>query len=140
MLKKLVQDLDAIPILIQSASKGYYHAAAVIASNYVYTLAYFARQMLTELSFPQAIAQSMVAGLMSSCVAQFAKEDKAMHLTGPLVRDDYKTIQRHLKALENSTMKSVYQQMGLMSLPILPLSDERKKMYESLFRNDVIPS
>ncbi len=111
--------LDGPVVRIKSEEKPYYHAAACMASNYLYTLvdgamtamemAGFSRQTGYEALLP------LILGTLENCRHFEPKEA----LTGPIARGDVETVKRHMSVLSvNKDLKTLYQLMGLATLQL----------------------
>lgn len=127
LLTPLFTTLGARIIPIKADGKAIYHAAAVIASNYLVTLAATAADLLQEAGIEAKPAQQMIVNLMTSSLnnVQQASEIKNA-LTGPLARGDFNTISRHLKALKNCFANELYRHAALATLPITDLDTKLK--------------
>ena len=119
LLTKLFTGLGAQVIQIDPAKKGIYHAAAVIASNYLVTLASCSVQLFHEAGIPATHAAAMVHRLMNSSLANLEKANQvADALTGPLARGDLSIITNHLQAIEDLAINALYRTAGLATLPL----------------------
>jgi len=119
LLTQLFTDLGAQVIQIDPAKKSIYHAAAVIASNYLVTLANCSEQLFHEAGIPARHAVAMVQRLMNSNLANLEKANQvADALTGPLARGDLRVITNHLQAIEDPAIKALYRTAGLATLPL----------------------
>ncbi|WP_019215637.1 Rossmann-like and DUF2520 domain-containing protein [Legionella tunisiensis] len=138
LLTSLFTKLGARIIPIKAGGKTIYHAAAVIASNYLVTLAATANDLLQEAGIEAKLAQQMIVNLMASSlnnVQQATAIKKA--LTGPLARGDLNTINRHLKALDNCFADELYRHAALATLPITDLDTELKSALTVLLQKAI---
>lgn len=120
-------------ISINSESKIKYHAAAVMASNYLVTLSSLATELMEEAGIANAIAKTMITNLMQSSLdnikeARIPKEA----LTGPLLRGDLTTIKMHLAHLPQVHMMDFYRQAGLATLTITTHDEDKRRSLEAL--------
>ena len=77
----LFKGLDAKLIPIKAEGKAAYHAAAVMASNYLVTLAASAIDLQTEAGISPLLARQITEDLMQSSLANIQQTNKiAMHL------------------------------------------------------------
>ncbi|CDZ76190.1 hypothetical protein BN59_00456 [Legionella massiliensis] len=132
-ITSLFKRLEARVIPIKAESKTLYHAAAVIASNYLLTLAAAAIELFDNAGIPEDIAKQMVVNLMTSSlgnIQQTANLPEA--LTGPLQRGDLNTLKMHLNALPRGEIKDLYCSAGLATLPLTTLSNEQKLQVQAL--------
>lgn len=94
---------------ITEENKALYHAAAVIASNFVVGLSYLGSQMLQECGFSEETAQKALSPLLLGNVENICRQGTVEALTGPVERNDAKTVLRHLSAFAEHS-KTVGQQ------------------------------
>lgn len=87
----LVSELGGRPIWIAEEARALYHAAAVIASNYLVALAVLVR------TTGQSVEPYLP--LMEGTLANIEALGVADALTGPVVRGDVGTLRRHVEAL-----------------------------------------
>jgi predicted short-subunit dehydrogenase-like oxidoreductase (DUF2520 family) len=132
LISDLFRHLGARIIPIKQENKTVYHSAAVIASNYLVTLAATAIQLFNEAGIPASLAKQMTTNLMTSSLNNIENcEHPAAALTGPLQRGDINTITKHLDVLPAS-IKALYTSAALATLPLTTLSDEMKMRIKDL--------
>lgn len=110
---------------IASNNKALYHAASCMANNYLTTLAHTAQQMFAHSGVPMTLSKQVILTLMQN-VLDNLKEKEHFHeaLTGPLLRGDVGTIEKHLRAIEDPTLKALYENMGKATLKHFKLEEE----------------
>lgn len=121
-LTGLVQALDGQLIAIPAGGKAAYHAALVIASNYMVTLYAIAEKMLLDLGAARPAADAALNALIAATAANLREQGIPQALTGPLTRADTGTLQAHLDALTtdaDDTLRDVYLGLAALSLPML---------------------
>lgn len=125
-LTTLLTAMNAEIVHIQSAKKQSYHAAAVIASNFMVTIASCAETLLLETGLTLEQAQRITRQLMnSSCNnLQHSSETKDA-LTGPFVRGDVNTIATHLQAIDDAEILQFYRLAGLLTLRLTHLPTDK---------------
>lgn len=124
-LTKIAHDLNAVVFKINPKNKDTYHAAAIMASNYLVTLAAEATHLFKNAGFLETDAHKLCTHLMQTSLNNLKKSGNAKKaLTGPLVRGDTDTIQKHLNAIHSETTQSLYQTAGLATLPLTPLKEQ----------------
>jgi len=125
ILTPLWQAMGAHIFTLNSEKKATYHAAAVMASNYLVTLAAEASNLFKISGAPQKNAQDICLQLMQTSLDNLKQTDAPEKaLTGPLVRGDAQTIQQHLDAITSEKTKNLYCAAGLATLPLTDLDDE----------------
>lgn len=77
-----------------------YHAAAAIAGNFPQVLLEAATRLLLECGLTAAETREAFGPLLLSAARNAAESGPAAGLTGPIVRGDLATVERHLKAIE----------------------------------------
>lgn len=120
--------LGAHVFTINSEAKAAYHAAACIASNYLITLASCSEQLLLNAGIAPEHAKLLICKLMQGNLNNL-QETKliADSLTGPLMRGDTETLALHLQAIENPIIEKLYKAVGLATLPLTQLSEDKKQ-------------
>ncbi|KTD62446.1 Rossmann-like and DUF2520 domain-containing protein [Legionella shakespearei] len=129
-----LKQLGANVIRIKPEAKVIYHAAAVIASNYLITLASCSEALLEQAGISQQQARSMMCHLMQGNLDNMQQaQDLRDALTGPLMRGDIATLALHLQAIGDPVVNNLYKAAGLATLPITSLSEEQKQDIANLF-------
>ena len=128
ILAPLFEAIGSWTYSLQKEQKALYHAAAVFASNYQVTLAEQAMHCMRAAGLQEAEAQRVVIRLMQTTLGQLAHSANPKDaLTGPLQRGDTATIQRHLDVLSDPILNVLYRQLGLATLPMTELDDNRRQ-------------
>tara|TARA_Y100000589_G_scaffold235100_1_gene222488 strand:+ start:167 stop:1045 length:879 start_codon:yes stop_codon:yes gene_type:complete len=102
-LKALVEKLGGKSFSIRPHERARYHAAAVMASNLVVSLLHQASEQaaLAGLDDPGPLLDLAIGALKAG------QEKGLVHsLTGPVLRGDHKTINRHLNVLDRTALDS----------------------------------
>lgn len=116
----LTQDLDGHPRILAPEARRQYHAAAVLASNYVVTLASHAADLLTGCGLSREEALDALIPLMRTTIDGLADARLPGGLTGPLVRGDVGTVAGHLAAIaDRPSTAQLYRSLGRATEPIL---------------------
>jgi len=100
-LRALVEDLGGTPVALEPGQKPRYHAALVVASNYMVTLVSVALKMLQEAGLTEAAAHAMVGPLVEGTARNIRRQGATEALTGPVTRGDVNTVRVHLGALRD---------------------------------------
>ena len=96
--RAIVARLGGIPLVMDAAALPLYHAAAVMASNYLVALCDAAAALLDRAS-PGAPPLPSLLPLMASALGALQRDGLPGALTGPLARGDAATVRAHLEAL-----------------------------------------
>jgi len=97
---KLSDRLNLNYCLIKSENKSLYHAAAVIASNYLVTLVNSSYEVLAKAGIQDKDIRNGILNLISGTLSNLENMEPAEVLTGPVARNDINTIKEHRKKLE----------------------------------------
>jgi len=101
--KEMATALGATPLTIQTAAKTLYHAAAVVASNYLVTLLSLAFRLLDEAGISGPAAYNALQPLIHGTLANIQSIGIPQALTGPIARGDVETIKQHLVEIGSKT-------------------------------------
>jgi len=119
-LKDMATALGGHWIEIKASDKVLYHAAAVIACNYLVTLVKLATDLWQTFDIPPQQATQALLPLIRGTVNNIETIGIPKCLTGPIARGDSGTIKKHLKALQKAAPRllSTYRELGLQTIPI----------------------
>ena len=120
ILKEMAAALHCRWIEIKSEDKVIYHAAAVIASNYLVTLVKLADDLWETFGIPREQATQALLPLLKGTLNNIENVGIPQALTGPIARGDIETVKKHLSALQKEAPDalSVYCELGLQTIPI----------------------
>jgi predicted short-subunit dehydrogenase-like oxidoreductase (DUF2520 family) len=119
-LKNMAQDLDGTWVKLSAGDKVLYHAAAVVACNYLVTLMQMATDLWQTFGVTTPEATKALLPLLRGTLNNLENIGLPNCLTGPIARGDVGTIKKHLEALEKSApaLLSAYRELGLQTIPI----------------------
>jgi len=119
-LKDMATALDGHWIELKASDKVIYHAAAVMACNYVVTLVKLATDLWQTFHIPPQQATQALLPLLYGTISNIETIGIPQCLTGPIARGDSGTIKKHLSALEEvaPAILSTYRELGLQTIPI----------------------
>ncbi|MFC1983904.1 Rossmann-like and DUF2520 domain-containing protein [Chloroflexota bacterium] len=119
-LKDMATALDGHCIELKASDKVAYHAAAVIACNYLVTLVKLATDLWQSFNIPPSQATQALLPLIRGTIHNIDTIGIPQCLTGPLARGDIETIKKHLDALQKvaPALLSTYRELGLQTIPI----------------------
>jgi len=119
-LKEIATALEGHWIELKASDKVVYHAAAVIACNYLVTLVKLATDLWQTFNVPTGEATRALLPLLRGTIHNLETVGIPQCLTGPLARGDTGTIKKHLEALEKSApaVLSTYRELGLQTIPV----------------------
>jgi predicted short-subunit dehydrogenase-like oxidoreductase (DUF2520 family) len=99
VLERLVVDLGGIPFRVPAEGRALYHAGAVLAGNAPLALVARATELLESAGVDPAVAGEALAALLEGVARNARRLGVRAALTGPVVRNDAATVERHLEAL-----------------------------------------
>jgi len=116
----IADDLNAMITEVSTEGKTLYHAAAVVASNYLVTLLELARQLNVHAGIPDNIALKVLEPLIQGTLKNIDKHGVTNALTGPISRGDLRTIQNHVISITKDLpdFKNLYNTLGQYTIPI----------------------
>jgi predicted short-subunit dehydrogenase-like oxidoreductase (DUF2520 family) len=113
-------DLQAHPQHILTEAKTLYHAAAVVASNYLVTLLDLAFTLLKQAGVAPRDAHGVLRPLIDGTLANIARIGPPAALTGPVARGDAQTVGHHLQAIgaRNPESLALYRALGIATVDV----------------------
>lgn len=117
-LQQLVQALQGHIIHIPAGKKAQYHAALVFASNYGVTLYAIAEKLMLDLGADKTSADNALNSLLSAMLDNLRALGVPEALTGPIVRADLGTLERHRDALQDASLRQLYRHLAQQTLPL----------------------
>jgi len=119
-LKEMVGVLGGRWVELKASDKVLYHAAAVIACNYMVTLVKLATDLWQTFDVPPEEATQALLPLLKGTIHNIETVGIPQCLTGPIARGDVGTIKKHLDALERTAphIVATYRELGLQTIPI----------------------
>ena len=97
----IAADLEGLPVGVPEEARSVWHAAAVSTSNGIAGLLAVGEAMLAAIGI--ADPQRVLGPLAAGTVANAGERGGAESLTGPVVRGERESIDRHLKALADAS-------------------------------------
>jgi predicted short-subunit dehydrogenase-like oxidoreductase (DUF2520 family) len=119
-LQGMANDLEGAFINLSAGDKVLYHAAAVVACNYLVTLVKLATDLWQSFGVSSQQATLALLPLLRGTLNNIDNIGIPDCLTGPIARGDSGTIKKHISALERSApgILSTYRELGLQTIPI----------------------
>ncbi len=115
--------------IIDSLNKVKYHAASVYMSNLVIGISNMAFELMKECGFSEKEAIDSMKFLALGNLEKLFQSDPKNALTGPIERNDLKTVKRHLDLLESMKkdrdVKILENTYKSLSLSILEIAEEK---------------
>jgi predicted short-subunit dehydrogenase-like oxidoreductase (DUF2520 family) len=119
-LKQMAEALNGTWIELKASDKVVYHAAAVIACNYLVTLVKLADDLWQTFGIPRDQATKALLPLLKGTLNNIENLGIPRCLTGPVARGDTGTVRKHIEALrkEAPDALTVYCELGLQTIPV----------------------
>ncbi len=114
---EIVAQLGGIPHLLNPKQKPLYHGGAVVASNYLVTLAALAVRLFEEAGIERQEALESLLPLMKGALQNLEKVGLPQALTGPIARGDVDVIQNPLEHMPKD-ISFMYRALGQYTLEI----------------------
>jgi predicted short-subunit dehydrogenase-like oxidoreductase (DUF2520 family) len=95
----IASDLGACPFVIKTEGKTLYHAAAVVASNYLVTLMSLAFKLIAASGVKESEAFHVLKPLVKGTLTNIETTGIPQALTGPIARGDSKTVSDHIASI-----------------------------------------
>jgi predicted short-subunit dehydrogenase-like oxidoreductase (DUF2520 family) len=136
ILNSLFKKIGGEILFIDKEKKDLYHTACVLSSNYLVSLAHCAANCFQNTGINEEQSTELALSLMESALQNIKTlKDIKKALTGPIIRGDKQTIEKHLLALNfNTEIKKIYENIGLYTLNNFDL--ETKKHLTDLFQKN----
>jgi predicted short-subunit dehydrogenase-like oxidoreductase (DUF2520 family) len=105
---------------IPPAARPLYHAAAVMASNYVLALLAASQTLLEQCGVEAEAARRALGPLLRTSVENGLRHGPVAALTGPIERGDVDTVAAHLAALDTAParIRNLYRAVGVQTLDL----------------------
>lgn len=119
--EELVRAIGGHPLVIKPGTKGMYHAAACVASNYLVTLIDASLRMYELAGIARSDAMAALTPLLQGTLANVERLGVPWSLTGPIERGDIETVRAHLEvfaASDHPELERVYRLLGLHTLSV----------------------
>jgi predicted short-subunit dehydrogenase-like oxidoreductase (DUF2520 family) len=118
VLNQLMNDLQGHGITINPEDKPLYHAAAVVASNYLVSTIHLATEMLAKLGLDRQQSVPALLPLIMGTLNNIKNETTIKALTGPVERGDSITLEKHINAITKlaPVEQEVYQSLGKLTV------------------------
>ncbi len=114
---------------ITAEAKPLYHAATVMASNYLIALLSASETLLEKAGIEETLANAILSPLMRQSLDNGLSEGASNALTGPIARGDINTLRAHLIAIEQRApgLRNTYTTLGAEALK---LTQQKKALPE----------
>ena len=120
VLQPAFEQIGARVTQIDAHHKTLYHAASVMACNYLTALMEAGLQCFDKASLPRATASAMMEPLVRDTLDNVFKLGTMNALTGPIARGDHAVVARQLDALQaaDAPLAEVYRALGVVAVEL----------------------
>lgn len=126
-LRDLFTQIGAIVFPIDKAKKACYHAAGVIACNYLVSLYDTAVNCFIDANMDKAQAIDITNNFMQGTLYNLTTlQDGKAALTGPIARGDVELIKKHLAGIVNADILDLYKSLGRHTINLTAHDDDTK--------------
>lgn len=117
---EIINDLAGKYFIIKAEDKPLYHAAAVVASNYLVSLIHLSTNIYKKLGLTEEQSLEALLPLIKGTINNIVKSGPTQALTGPVVRGDGTTLLGHTRALREMdwTVQEAYKSLGLYTVGV----------------------
>src|SRR5215472_1175166 len=130
--RQIARALGGSPVRIAGQKKVLYHAAAAIAAGHVLALEEAATSLLVSLGMKRSEAVRALLPLTRQVLDNFQRVGPSAAWTGPLARGDFKTVEAHLRALQESQQETAAAYEALNRLAARVLANDSNAMKAEL--------
>lgn len=119
-LSRLISLIGDLSYAITGEGKAIYHAASVVACNYLSTLMDTAIEMMVQANVEKEIAWKALRPLVFATMSNIDNIGPQAALTGPIARGDEVTVEKHMQAMQNSPeeQRRLYAALGLKTVDL----------------------
>lgn len=124
--QKIARQLGGHPLILQAKDKALYHAACSIASNFLIVLLDMAFSLLGHIGLQEKQAFQTILPLVKGNLHNVKKFNIERSLTGPVIRGDRESVQKHLEALRD--FPSYYETYVTLAKQALEMVKKQKRL------------
>ncbi len=124
--QKIIQKLGGRSFIIEAKNKILYHTACSIASNFFVVLLDTASSLLHQAGLQEEQAFQVLLPLVKGTLHNVKKFDIHTSLTGPVIRGDKATVEKHLEALRKFPL--LYEMYRRLAFQALEIARREKKL------------
>ncbi|HEY9188922.1 MAG TPA: Rossmann-like and DUF2520 domain-containing protein [Ignavibacteria bacterium] len=134
--KKIVKALGGNYIIIPKNLKSLYHVSGAFASNYLLVLLSVVNNILYHIIGDKKKAKGVFRPILENTLYNYFNTDFKNSITGPIVRGDAITVEKHLKALKkyDKNIYDLYKKFGQILLKEIEGNLSRKNNYKKILK------
>lgn len=117
--EKLIQSLGGHPFILKAEDKPFYHLACSTASNLLVVLLHISSFLLQQRGISEEKALKILFPLVQETLHNVKDLSIPSALTGPVVRGDHNTVQKHLHSLKKfPSYRRIYKELAVQALEV----------------------
>jgi len=125
--RRIVRDLGGQSFTVKETRKAAYHAWGAFASPLLISLLVSAEQVAGAAGVPRAEARRRMLPILRQTLANYAERGPDHSFSGPLIRGDAATLEKHLGVLQKFPgARSVYLALARFALQKLPARNRKQ--------------
>jgi predicted short-subunit dehydrogenase-like oxidoreductase (DUF2520 family) len=124
--QKIIRKLGGRAFVIEAGNKALYHSACSIASNFLVVLLDTASSLLNQVGLQEEQAFQVLLPLVKGTLHNVKKFDIHVSLTGPVIRGDKASVEKHLEALRK--FPPFYEMYRKLAFQALDMASREKKL------------
>jgi predicted short-subunit dehydrogenase-like oxidoreductase (DUF2520 family) len=125
VVNRIARQLGGEPFQLRKADKAAYHTWGVFASPLLAALLATTEQVAAAARIPRQRARKMMLPILRQTLANYASLGAANSFSGPIVRGDIDTVERHLRVLESTPVaRKVYAALAQAAMEYLPTKNK----------------
>ena len=134
--KNIVKALGGNYIIIPKSLKSLYHVSGAFASNYLLVLLSVVNNILYHIIGNKKKAKGVFKPILENTLSNYFNTDFKNSITGPIVRGDAITVEKHLKALKkyDKNIYDLYKKFGQILLEEIEGNLSRKNNYKKILK------
>ncbi|AJC50242.1 Rossmann-like and DUF2520 domain-containing protein [Coxiella endosymbiont of Amblyomma americanum] len=134
LLSALFKRINYLVYPIDKRRKSICHIANVFASNYLVTLCDSALSCLKNSGITASDGFKIIINLMKNTLNNLeSTQSTKKALTGPISRGDLGIVKNHLQVLSKTNLVELYKMLGLLTLSLTCLPDNKKEEFFQMF-------
>lgn len=123
--KTIAEDLGGTVVTLLTEAKTFYHASAVVASNYLVTLLDLAIRLIEEAGVHRQDAFNLLKPLIEGTLSNIGNVGIQKALTGPIARGDIKILETHIEEIgcKRPELLALYKMLAFYTIDIAAAGD-----------------
>ncbi len=113
----------AIAVNFSEQERNFYHASAVVASNYLNSIIFIAKNIIAKSGLSPEVLRPLIQQTINNNIIEINNKD-FFPITGPIARKDFDTLTKHLDALQMyPQIKELYILLSVVTAKICEVSN-----------------